>query len=328
MSKIDWENEKDNLKSLIEKRVSYTDIAKMYGIQRGSHIKKMAIKLGIEIINPKTGEYYDYKKPEYVCKHCGKIFDDKRKLAGHSTYCSNNPNLREHLKNLENARKNISHYKFSNLNEKHICKFCGKAVSNVGCLTIHEKSCEKNPNREKCLNRIGNGGATKGHTIWNKGKTMFEDECILKQSLSRRKSLEEGKFKVVGTPHTDETKRVLREKMISYIKKNGNGKFGQHFSEKGCKYIDFLNAKNGWNLVHAKNGGEKQVCGYFLDGYDEKLNIAFEYDEPRHYIDVYNNILCERDLKRQNEIINELGCKFYRYNEKLNKLYLVGGQDG
>jgi hypothetical protein len=135
--------------------------------------------------------------------------------------------------------------------------------------------------------------------------------------------LEEGKFTVKGKPHTDATKRILREKMIDYIKNVGNGKFGEHFSEKGCKYIDFLNEKNGWHLVHAKNGGEKQVCGYFLDGYDEKLNIAFEYDEPKHYTDVYNNILCERDIKRQKEIIEELGCKFYRYNEKIDKFYMV-----
>ena len=132
----------------------------------------------------------------------------------------------------------------------------------------------------------------------------------------------------MGKPHTESTKRVLREKMIAYIKNIGNGEFGEHFSEKGCKYIDFLNEKNGWNLIHAKNGGEKEVCGYFLDGYDEKLNIAFEYDEPRHYKDVYNNILCERDIKRQKEIIAELGCDFYRYNEKIDKLYMVGGQDG
>lgn len=263
----------------------------------------------------------------YYCRHCGKGFNDKRKLAGHVTYCPNNPKIKEHLKNLESARKNVKQHDPS-IDKTYTCKFCGKVVSNAGCLSIHEKACELNPDKVKCPNRKGNGGKRNGHNIWNKGKTMLDDERILKQAKARRKSLESGKFTVMGKTHTEATKRVLREKMITYIKNTGNGEFGEHFSEKGCKYIDFLNEKNGWNLIHAKNGGEKEVCGYFLDGYDEKLNIAFEYDEPRHYKDVYNNILCERDIKRQKEIIAELGCDFYRYNEKIDKLYMVGGQDG
>lgn len=258
----------------------------------------------------------------FHCRYCGKEFNNKYKLAGHVTYCEKNPNLDKHLENLKNARKNVN-YKNINKSNTYFCKYCGKIVSNAGCLAIHEKACNLNPNKVKCPNRKGNGGRENGYEAWNKGKTMFTDERVLKQAQNRRKNLENGKFTIIGTPHTDSTKRILREKMINYIKKVGNGKFGENFSEKGCKYIDFLNEKNGWNLIHAKNGGEKQVCGYFLDGYDEKLNIAFEYDEPKHYADVFNNILCEKDIKRQEEIIKELGCKFYRYNEKMDKLYLV-----
>jgi hypothetical protein len=66
-----------------------------------------------------------------------------------------------------------------------------------------------------------------------------------------------------------------------------------------------------------------QVCGYFLDGYDKDLNIAFEYDEPSHYEDVYNNILKEKDIIRQNNIIKSLNCEFWRYNERINLLYKV-----
>jgi hypothetical protein len=113
------------------------------------------------------------------------------------------------------------------------------------------------------------------------------------------------------------------EKMIEFIKNNGNGAFGQHFSRRGCEFIDELNRKKGWHLQHALNGGEKQVCGYFLDGYDEELNIAFEYDEPHHYKDVFNCILTERDVTRQETIKNELNCTFYRYNVAVDKLYLV-----
>lgn len=320
MKRIDWEKEKDKLKELIEKRVPFTRIAEMYGIKNACHIKKKAIQLGIEIYDKKSGDYYIYEAPIFKCRYCGQEFNDRYKLSGHVTYCPKNPKLKEHLENLNEARKNIKHRK---VDGNYACQYCGKVTSNAGSLAVHEKACEMNPDKEKCQNRKGNGGNTRGYSAWNKGKTMLEDDRILKQAQKRKKSIEEGKFIVSGKPHTDATKRILREKMINYIKSVGNGKFGEHFSENGCKYIDFLNEKNGWHLVHAKNGGEKQVCGYFLDGYDEELNIAFEYDEPKHYSDVYNNILCERDIKRQSEIINELGCKFYRYNEKMDKFYKV-----
>ncbi len=55
----------------------------------------------------------------------------------------------------------------------------------------------------------------------------------------------------------------------------------------------------------------------------KKKNIVFEYDEKRHYKDDYNNILKERDIDRQNKIIKELGCRFFRYNEKIDLLYEV-----
>ena len=65
------------------------------------------------------------------------------------------------------------------------------------------------------------------------------------------------------------------------------------------------------------------VYKYHLDGYDKKLNIAFEYDEKGHYADVNNNILKERDIERQKYIIKKLNCEFWRYNEKKKLLYKV-----
>lgn len=323
MDKINWELEKENLAALIEKRVPYNKIAELYGLKNGGNIKRKAIKLGIKIIDKKTNEYYSYVPPKLVCKHCGKEFDDKRKLAGHSTYCEENPNREHNLEKLKENRKFIGASGEKKEKVELHCRFCGKTCYNYGALSVHETACEHNPNKKKHPNRKGNGGKTSGNTIWNKGKTMMSDERVLKYAVSRRKSIEEGKFIPQSTKHSEETKRVLREKMLDYIKKTNVDGIRQHFSERGCEYIDKLNKENGWNLIHARNGGEKEVCGYFLDGYDENLNIAFEYDEPYHYKDVYNNILRDKDVQRQQNIINELHCTFYRYNEKLDKLYIV-----
>ena len=35
------------------------------------------------------------------------------------------------------------------------------------------------------------------------------------------------------------------------------------------------------------------------------------------------NILNEKDIRRQQNIINELHCEFWRYNEAMNLLYKV-----
>lgn len=322
-NKIDWDLEKEKLKELIEKRVPFSKIAKLYGLKSGNNIKNKVIKLGIEIINNKTGEIYSYESPKLICKHCGKEFDDKRKLAGHSTFCEQNPKYLENLERLNENRKNAHSTIKSNTKIDLECRFCGKVCHNSGALSVHEIACERNPDRQKHPNRKGNGGSNAGHIIWNKGKTSLTDERVLKGSSKRKESIKNGSYIPKSTPHTEKTKRVLREKMIHYINTLNSDGLRQHFSEKGCEYIDELNKKFGWNLVHAKNGGEKEICGYFLDGYDEKLNIAFEYDEPYHYKDVYNNILRDRDIQRQKNIINELNCVFYRYNEKLNKLYMV-----
>ncbi len=82
--------------------------------------------------------------------------------------------------------------------------------------------------------------------------------------------------------------------------------------------MDLLNNVYGWNLQHAENGNEYHIkeLGYWLDGYDKEKNIVVEYDEPKHkYYDK------QKDIKRQQNIIQFLKCEFWRYNEKEDKLY-------
>ena len=322
--KINWKNEKENLERLINtEHVPFKRIAELYGLKSGRNISRVAKSLDINVEERKPWDVYENDEIVYTCRYCGKQFTNKFKLGGHVTHCQNNPNIKRNSEIIAEARKCINHDDNGLKKETLYCGFCGKEVHNKGCLAIHEKSCKLNPNHEKNPNRRGNGGNSAGHIIWNKGKTVKTDERVCKYVQTRIKHIEDGTIKISTHKHSEETKQILREKMINFIKNNGNGEFGQHFSKRGCKFIDELNRKNGWHLQHALNGGEKYVCGYFLDGYDEELNIAFEYDEPQHYKDVYKCILTERDVKRQEIIKNELKCTFYRYNLAIDKLYLV-----
>ena len=60
-----------------------------------------------------------------------------------------------------------------------------------------------------------------------------------------------------------------------------------------------------------------------MDAYDKEKNIVLEYDEPKHYEDVDNNILTKHDLERQTQIIDHLHCEYWRYNEKTKVLWKV-----
>ena len=258
----------------------------------------------------------------FKCKYCNKEFDNKHKLGGHIIHCKLNPNYEKNLKQLEEARKHINYDKLNNQNLYLHCRFCNKEISNKGCLVIHEKACKKNPNREKCPNRKGNGGNTKGYSAWNKGLTKETDERIKKRTETWLKNVKEGKTNVIGRPHTEETKQKLR-KIFKEKVENQIGPFKCFYNKKACKYIDKLNEEKCWNLQHAENGGEVECLGYFLDGYDKDLNIVFEYDEEQHYKDKEHNILNDKDIQRQQNIINKLHCEFWRYNEYLDLLYKI-----
>ena len=140
----------------------------------------------------------------------------------------------------------------------------------------------------------------------------MHNECLLGNRI--------GTF--TNKKHSECTKEKIRISTINYLSTLTDG-FIARYNKQACRYIDELNNKMGWNLQHAENGGEIQCAGYYLDGYDEYLNIVFEYDEPYHYINVEQNILSESDIIRQTNIINKLHCKFYRYNEKLDLFYEI-----
>lgn len=163
--------------------------------------------------------------------------------------------------------------------------------------------------------------------IIKKGDSIATNSILAKCQETRKKNheLEQWVSWNKGVPETEEHKEAIRQGTIKYLKESGQIDLHapKRISLKSKKFIEELNKEKGWNLQHGYNQGEFEVGGYFLDGYDKEKNIAFEYDEPYHYINWSKNILKEKDLKRQEFIIKKLNCAFYRYNERKNYLYKV-----
>lgn len=253
----------------------------------------------------------------YKCKYCEQEFENSFVMRGHIPHCKQNPNYERNKKKCCNLNvHNRKNKKPPLTGQKKKCQYCGKECGIYG-LKNHEKYCEQNPNKQQypIYEHIG-------HTSWNKGLTAKDDIRIQQATEKVKQYYEENDGPWKNKKHSDEEKdkiRIARTKYLESIMDWGSARI----SKTACKYMDKLNEEKHWNLQHGMNGGEITCIGYFLDGYDKNLNIVFEYDEPRHYIDVVNNVLCEKDIIRQNKIINELHCEFWRYNEKIDLLYRV-----
>jgi len=115
----------------------------------------------------------------------------------------------------------------------------------------------------------------------------------------------------LGTYHSQETIKNMRLSAIQRIESR-NGQIFPNYNLEGCKMIDEYGKENGYNFQHAENGGEYHIkeLGYWVDGYDKEKNVVIEIDEPAHFDK--NGNLSKKDLERQKEIEDFLGCRFIR----------------
>lgn len=166
------------------------------------------------------------------------------------------------------------------------------------------------------LTKLGNKNPMYGKPFPFRGKTHTE-EAISKISTWHKNCIGNN-HPMFGRKHNEITKEKMRLAVIKRIKKLGIK--NRSFNHLACLFIDKFGKENGYDFQHAQNGGEVEILGYFIDGYDKNKNIIFEYDEPRHYY--VNGDLKIKDIKRQNDIINKINpTRFIRYNEKENKIY-------
>lgn len=266
----------------------------------------------------------------YTCQYCGKEFEKQQSYASHTGKCKLNPNREKSLKHLEYARSRIEG-RGEKVREIYICKYCGKECVGKNSLVQHEIRCKENPERLTITSNFVsnfikyNEDCRKGirhHP--HKGQTKETCESLRKMSETRQKQKERceivGSFK--GHKHSLETKEKMRVSAMNYLKEMKNVTCPR-YNIRSIQYMNLLNEERGWNLQHAENGGEVEICGFYVDGYDKERNIVFEYDEPRHYTDVNNSILYKKDVERQNVIVQKLNCEFYRYNVEKDYFYKV-----
>lgn len=253
----------------------------------------------------------------YKCE-CGREFETKASRNSHYRFCK----VHKPTKTYDENGKYISNSKYKIADNLYKCE-CGKEFTKYQSLNAHFSHCDFH---HECCGTIRKGHKSEltKSMCWD-NKTTEEINAIHERSrLTYVNKLRLGEIvpSFTNKKHKKESIEKIRMSTIRYLENTVDG-FQARYSKNACKYIDNLNKIYNWNLQHAENGGELTCGGYFLDGYDSTLNIVFEYDEPRHYKDVNNNILTDKDIERQNYIIDKLGCEFYRYNEAMDLLYKV-----
>ena len=152
----------------------------------------------------------------------------------------------------------------------------------------------------------------------NKGKSYNKSRLGVKETeeakakrIASMKAANFGKpHSWTGKKHSAETRNKMSVKRAEMLlERFGSGhQLSPWYNKDACKLFDELNRLRGWNGLHAENGGEFYIDGYWLDYYEPVHNIVIEFDEPRHKIPSH----AEKDRIRQEHVTKQLGCRFYR----------------
>lgn len=255
---------------------------------------------------------------QYICNGCKREFKSKASLTAHIVHCE------KYIKTSINGLHTSKYWHEDK--QTYICE-CGKEFDKHQSLNAHFSMCKthkiaigKEPKiAESKIRRGEKCSFSKGYMSKEKYDVMHRRSG---KTIKHRIKTGEIVHSWLGKHHSEETKRKIRQSTVKYLVNVVGSR--PRYNKSAICILEQIAKEHGWNIQHAENGGEFYTgIGYFVDAYDKEKNIVLEYDEKHHYEDVENNILKEKDLKRQNEIIEYLHCEYWRYNETTKCLWKV-----
>jgi very-short-patch-repair endonuclease len=194
------------------------------------------------------------------------------------------------------------------------CKICDRKLDNVGNLKQHIKKCEKLSVIKDELIRLY---VNESYSIKDLRKKFQVQSTDIKnilgdkvRSLSDANKLAHKKYPE-NFKHTDESKKIMREKRLEFMKNNPEKTAWRlsnvSYPEKLCiEYIENNRLDKKYSIVR-----EYSVFPYFIDFAFVNEMVAVEIDGSQHLLPERK----ESDNKKD-ELLNELGWVVIRVSEK------------
>lgn len=221
----------------------------------------------------------DYKYKTYCSKQCS---SNSQKVAKIKSCC-------KHCKTI------IYIYPYE-INTKHYCSFkCASSGKKVKLKKCKCELCKKYFYRTPFWAKVRKYCSSICQKNAMVGKT-YSEETLRKMSEGHKNP-------------SDDLRKMMRINRIKYIEKCRNN--GDPISPTlGNNETDILNQiAHEFNCVLER---QYRIDGFFVDGYDKTNNVVYEVEEQHHIRQK------EKDLRREQYIINKLDCEFVRildYNE-------------
>jgi hypothetical protein len=260
----------------------------------------------------------------YICKYCGREFENRFKLNGHVCWCKSNPNANGKCNfNSKTGKKKMS--LFNESRDDLFCQHCGKQCKNLNSLTQHEVRCKQNPNAILVKDnlykyRLQHQSNTLTFIPWNKGLTKDTDDRVKKYGETHHNRHVKGEIKTWCDGLTKETDERIKKYAFKISETIASKIEDGDWHCQNRKRIEYKGEifDSEWEYEFAK----------FLDLHKIKWNrrippfiYIYENSEHRYFPDLY---LPEHDLyiEIKGRCTDKDKAKWDQFDKKLDIYFL------